>query len=101
MALPKHELTHVSRVLLQPAVWAEVLDVFAVDLFVTVNHPWVGPDNSLFSSQRGSFRKDSIEHTPSGMKVSAMVAPPAGVTRGKLMPTAGWQRNASYMTACR
>lgn len=52
------------------------------------------------SSQRSLFNENN-EHTPAGMKVSAMLTPPAGVTRGKLMPTAGWQRNASYMTAWR
>ena len=52
------------------------------------------------SSQRGLFNENN-ERTPAGTKVSAMVTPPAGVTRGKLMPTAGWQRNASYITAWR
>lgn len=80
--------THVSRILLQPTVRAEVFNVFTVHLFVTMNHPRIGAYDSLLGYQYGVMN-DSGEHTPAGMKVFAMVAPPAGVTRGKLMPTAG------------
>jgi len=99
----KEEAVHVPRVVFQPAVWTEGFGVFSVDGFVAVDDPGIGADDGLMVLVKKRDERDGKRkrHTFLGRNFPAITVPPSGTTRGRLMPTAGWHRKASYMTAWR
>lgn len=93
--------THAASLLLNPSFWPERLNIFTVYILVAMYCPCAGRNNGLSHNQLHSANVKFLSLTPSGINFSAIKSPPVGTIRGRAMPTAGYRRSASYMTACR
>ena len=80
--------THIAGVVFQPPVRSEGFNIFAEDFSIPMDYPRVDTNYCLGGCQYVADDTRYI-HTPSGINRLSISMPPAGVTLGRLMPTAG------------
>jgi len=83
-----HGLTHIASLIFQPSVWPEGIGIVSKNFGVLMNNPRIHTNNCLATvSLHRLPERPSL--TPSGIYLPSTAIPPTGVTRGRLIPTAG------------